>query len=153
MEQLRKAKGFICDMDGVIYHGNKILPGVKEFVEWLYRENKQFLFLTNNIPRPAGACCRGRAAGPASGRWPPEARYITLPEIPLIFSCSIPSKQTAIRALCFAKDIVSLCFGIYFSGLALSGATVSALPERAFCSYFYSSIYWTSSLEETVSSP
>ena len=44
MEQLRKAKGFICDMDGVIYHGNKILPGVKEFVEWLYRENKQFLF-------------------------------------------------------------------------------------------------------------
>ena len=21
MEQLRKAKGFICDMDGVIYHG------------------------------------------------------------------------------------------------------------------------------------
>lgn len=48
MEQLRTAKGFICDMDGVIYHGNKILPGVKEFVEWLYRENKQFLFLTNN---------------------------------------------------------------------------------------------------------
>ena len=48
MEQLRDAKGFICDMDGVIYHGNKILPGVKEFVEWLYREDKQFLFLTNN---------------------------------------------------------------------------------------------------------
>ena len=21
-------KGFICDMDGVIYHGNHILPGV-----------------------------------------------------------------------------------------------------------------------------
>lgn len=21
-------KGFICDMDGVIYHGNRILPGV-----------------------------------------------------------------------------------------------------------------------------
>ena len=36
-------KGFICDMDGVIYHGNQILPGVKEFVEWLYRENKNFL--------------------------------------------------------------------------------------------------------------
>lgn len=48
MENLRKKKGFICDMDGVIYHGNQILPGVKEFVEWLYRENKQFLFLTNN---------------------------------------------------------------------------------------------------------
>ena len=34
-------------MDGVIYHGNRLLPGVKEFVEWLYRENKKFLFLTN----------------------------------------------------------------------------------------------------------
>ena len=41
-------KGFICDMDGVIYHGNRILPGVKEFVSWLQRENKQYLFLTNN---------------------------------------------------------------------------------------------------------
>ncbi len=48
MENLRSKKGFICDMDGVIYHGNQILPGVKEFVEWLYKENKQFLFLTNN---------------------------------------------------------------------------------------------------------
>ena len=48
MEQLRNAKGFICDMDGFIYHGNQILPGVKEFVEWLYKEKKQFLFLTNN---------------------------------------------------------------------------------------------------------
>ena len=48
MEHLRAKKGFICDMDGVIYHGNQILPGVKEFVDWLYREGKQFLFLTNN---------------------------------------------------------------------------------------------------------
>ena len=47
MESLRAKKGFICDMDGVIYHGNRLLPGVKEFVEWLYKENKKFLFLTN----------------------------------------------------------------------------------------------------------
>lgn len=44
-------KGFICDMDGVIYHGNNILPGVKEFVEWLQTENKSFLFLTNSSER------------------------------------------------------------------------------------------------------
>ena len=44
-------KGFICDMDGVIYHGNNILPGVKEFVEWLQNENKSFLFLTNSSER------------------------------------------------------------------------------------------------------
>ena len=51
MEELRARKGFICDMDGVIYHGNRILPGVKEFVDWLYRENKNFLFLTNASER------------------------------------------------------------------------------------------------------
>ena len=34
MEELRNKKGFICDMDGVIYHGNRLLPGVKEFVHF-----------------------------------------------------------------------------------------------------------------------
>ncbi|WP_455581009.1 HAD-IIA family hydrolase [Dysosmobacter sp.] len=54
MEQLLNKKGFICDMDGVIYHGNRLLPGVKEFLDWLQKENKHFLFLTNssqNTPR------------------------------------------------------------------------------------------------------
>ena len=51
MDTLRNRKGFICDMDGVIYHGNRLLPGVKEFVEWLYKENKNFLFLTNSSER------------------------------------------------------------------------------------------------------
>lgn len=47
MEALRKKKGFLCDMDGVIYHGETLLPGVKDFVAWLYAEKKKFLFLTN----------------------------------------------------------------------------------------------------------
>ena len=48
MDRLRQKNGFICDMDGVIYHGNRILPGVREFVDWLQKENKHFLFLTNS---------------------------------------------------------------------------------------------------------
>lgn len=48
MRELREKKGFICDMDGVIYHGNRILPGVMDFVEWLKANDKKFLFLTNN---------------------------------------------------------------------------------------------------------
>jgi len=48
MKELESKKGFICDMDGVIYHGSKLLPGAKEFVDWLQKENKDFLFLTNN---------------------------------------------------------------------------------------------------------
>lgn len=34
-------KGFICDMDGVIYQGNQILPGVPEFIQWLHDEKKR----------------------------------------------------------------------------------------------------------------
>ena len=48
---IQNKEGFICDMDGVIYHGNKLLPGVKEFVSWLKKENKKFLFLTNSSER------------------------------------------------------------------------------------------------------
>ncbi len=48
---LQDKKGFICDMDGVVYHQNRLLPGAKEFVEWLYKENKKFLFLTNSSER------------------------------------------------------------------------------------------------------
>ena len=48
MIDFNEKKGFICDMDGVIYHGNRLLPGAKEFVDWLQREGKEYLFLTNN---------------------------------------------------------------------------------------------------------
>ncbi|MBR3935381.1 MAG: HAD family hydrolase [Oscillospiraceae bacterium] len=48
MINFNEIKGFICDMDGVIYRGNQIIPGVREFIDWLHKENKKFLFLTNN---------------------------------------------------------------------------------------------------------
>lgn len=48
MEQVRNKQGFICDMDGVIYHGNRLLPGVEQFLSWLKKENKHYLFLTNS---------------------------------------------------------------------------------------------------------
>ena len=51
LEELRARKGFICDMDGVIYLGNQLLPGVREFVSWLNENGKQFLFLTNSSER------------------------------------------------------------------------------------------------------
>jgi NagD protein len=51
LKKVQDKKGFICDMDGVIYHGNIVLPGVKEFIEWLNKEKKEFLFLTNSSER------------------------------------------------------------------------------------------------------
>jgi NagD protein len=50
-EILKSKKAYICDMDGVIYHGNLLLPGAREFVEWIQAEQKKFLFLTNSSQR------------------------------------------------------------------------------------------------------
>lgn len=51
IKEIKDKPAFICDMDGVLYHGNKLLPGVKEFVNWLKTEDKRFLFLTNGSSR------------------------------------------------------------------------------------------------------
>ncbi len=51
IKAIRSKDGFIIDMDGVIYHGNKLLPGVKEFISWLVSGGKRFVFLTNSSER------------------------------------------------------------------------------------------------------
>lgn len=57
MKNLQNRIAFICDMDGVIYHGNRLLPGVIEFVNWLKTEGKAFLFLTNSSERSPRELC------------------------------------------------------------------------------------------------
>src|SRR5512145_1175811 len=44
-------KAFIIDMDGVLYHGNRLLRGAAEFVAWMREKDKRFLFLTNSSER------------------------------------------------------------------------------------------------------
>ncbi len=51
IEQIKRKNGFIIDMDGVIYHGNKLLSGANDFVQWLKHEKKRFVFLTNSSER------------------------------------------------------------------------------------------------------
>ncbi|HQH63805.1 MAG TPA: HAD-IIA family hydrolase, partial [Clostridiales bacterium] len=51
MTALLEKKAFICDMDGVLYHGNKLLDGVVAFVNWLIESKKEFIFLTNSSER------------------------------------------------------------------------------------------------------
>jgi len=51
IESIRNKEGFIIDMDGVIYHGNMLLPGVVDFLNWLEEAGKKYLFLTNSPER------------------------------------------------------------------------------------------------------
>lgn len=39
---------YLIDLDGVIYRGNELINGAKEFVGWLEENHKKYLFLTNN---------------------------------------------------------------------------------------------------------
>ncbi|MBN2269695.1 MAG: HAD family hydrolase [Sedimentisphaerales bacterium] len=48
MKSLREKTGYICDMDGVIYHGDRLVEGASDFVQWLKDNGKKFLFLTNS---------------------------------------------------------------------------------------------------------
>jgi HAD superfamily hydrolase (TIGR01450 family) len=61
---------YLLDLDGVIYRGNQLLPGVVELLTWLDATGRQALFLSNNsfatpeevteklarlgVPRPGG---------------------------------------------------------------------------------------------------
>lgn len=51
IQNIKSKAGFIIDMDGVIYHGNKLLPGVTDFLAWLETSDKKYLFLTNSSER------------------------------------------------------------------------------------------------------
>ena len=43
-----KFKGFIIDLDGVIYLDKRPIPFAKSFISYLRKENKQYVFLTND---------------------------------------------------------------------------------------------------------
>ncbi len=45
------ARGFLIDMDGVIYRGSQLIPGAERFIQQLHNLGIPFLFLTNNSQR------------------------------------------------------------------------------------------------------
>jgi NagD protein len=44
-------KNYVLDMDGVLYRGNQLIPGAREFIERLQTGGYPFLFMTNNSQR------------------------------------------------------------------------------------------------------
>ena len=57
-------RGYLIDMDGVIYRENQLIPGAAEFVECLLGSGAPFLFVTNNsAPTPEDLAVRLRHLG------------------------------------------------------------------------------------------
>src|SRR5690606_7349678 len=50
-------KGFLIDMDGVIYKGVEPIPGAVKFINTLRENGYPFLFLTNNSQRTSRDIC------------------------------------------------------------------------------------------------
>jgi 4-nitrophenyl phosphatase len=50
-DRLATVRGFLLDMDGTFYLSDRLLAGSLRFIEVLRRQQKSFLFLTNNSSR------------------------------------------------------------------------------------------------------
>ncbi|HEX9012187.1 MAG TPA: HAD-IIA family hydrolase [Anaerolineaceae bacterium] len=48
---LKSVRCFVLDMDGTFFLGSKLLPGAKDFLAWLERHGKEYMFLSNNSSR------------------------------------------------------------------------------------------------------
>jgi HAD superfamily hydrolase (TIGR01457 family) len=44
-------RGFLLDLDGTLYLGNRLIPGADQFIEQLRESGRRCLFLTNNSSR------------------------------------------------------------------------------------------------------
>ena len=47
-DRLSTVRGFLLDMDGTFYLGDRLLKGALQFIDLLHEQDKKFLFLTNN---------------------------------------------------------------------------------------------------------
>jgi HAD superfamily hydrolase (TIGR01457 family) len=47
MKKLKLVKGFVLDLDGVMYRGREPIPGAREFVAKLRQQKRKVFFLTN----------------------------------------------------------------------------------------------------------
>ncbi len=52
-EVIKEYKGYIFDLDGTIYLDDHLLPGAKDLIEALRRNEKQVIFLSNNPTKNA----------------------------------------------------------------------------------------------------
>lgn len=53
-DRLITLRGFMLDMDGTFYLGERLLEGALRFIDVLRQQKKEFLFLTNNSSKQGG---------------------------------------------------------------------------------------------------
>jgi 4-nitrophenyl phosphatase len=64
MSELHSIQGFIIDLDGVIWRGDQLLPGVSTFFNELNRSHFPYIFATNNASTtPWKICQRAKGLG------------------------------------------------------------------------------------------
>lgn len=64
LQELRKLKGLVIDMDGVLWHGGTAMPGLHEFFEILKQRQIRFILATNNNTQtPDGFVQKARKLG------------------------------------------------------------------------------------------
>src|SRR5258708_27566633 len=92
---MRDFRAFLLDLDGVVYRGEQVLRGAREFVEWADATGRRVLYLSNNslqspddvaeklarlgMPRPQGrVLTAGWAAAQLLGQRFPGGRVFVL---------------------------------------------------------------------------
>jgi len=48
MKKIQNIQGLLIDLDGTIYQGSVLLPGAKEFIDWVNDSHLRYIFVTNN---------------------------------------------------------------------------------------------------------
>ena len=54
MEQIKKIKLFLFDMDGTLYLGDRLFPFTKELLKFIRKSGRDYLFTTNNSSKSTG---------------------------------------------------------------------------------------------------
>ncbi|WP_322922096.1 TIGR01457 family HAD-type hydrolase [Paenibacillus campi] len=61
---MANGKGLLIDLDGTLYHGNRVIPGAADWIKRLQQAGTPYLFVTNNSSRtPEGVAAHMRELG------------------------------------------------------------------------------------------
>ena len=50
-KKIQNTECFLFDLDGTVYLGDELLPGVRELLDYLDKNKRPYFFLTNNSSR------------------------------------------------------------------------------------------------------